>query len=187
MHTVTKSIGTSNVNILPFSLQTQQCNPFWKWKILLVIRKMFLYFIENIIICCCHGNQFITYLKCKYLLLMTSHNASVMRLWHNLEYENSLLPSSNKSFVHILVHFDKRIMKRLEYMGNTTVIWRHHYIIHRFKWSMNCHKELSYLDIVNKVFNPRTSKGEGQMNSPPPRIGFSDIKFEAFRQSKWNF
>ena len=39
------------------------------------------------------------------------------------------------------------------------------------------------------VFNPRTSKGGwgggGGVKWIP--IGFSDLKFEAFKQSKWNF
>ena len=32
------------------------------------------------------------------------------------------------------------------------------------------------------IFNPRTSKGEGGSNGPP--IGFSDLKFDALKQSK---
>ena len=63
------------------------------------------------------------------------------------------MTSSNKSvYVHILVHIDKCITKRLKYNGNITVLWRHNYIIHQFNWSINCHKELSYLHRVNDDF-----------------------------------
>ena len=111
-----------------------------------------LAFIGKLIICCCHGNQFITYQKCKCLLLGTSHIASVTWLWDNSDDENPSLPSSKESvYVHILVHVDKCITKRLKYTGNKTIIWRHQNVIHQFNWSKKCHKDLPYLYKVNKV------------------------------------
>ena len=74
----------------------------------------------------CHGNQCIAYLKCKHLLLMTSYIASVTWLWRNSDYGNSFLPFSNESaYVHILMHFDKCILKSLKHNSNITVIWRY--------------------------------------------------------------
>ena len=126
---------------------------------LLINRKINLYFIEKLIMCCFHGNQCIVNLKCKYLLLMT-YIASVTWLWRNSDYDNSFLSFSNDSvYVHILMHFDKCILKRFKYNSNITVIWRHHYVIinlvgvwtatknyHTFVGSM---KSLNYVSFVN--------------------------------------
>ena len=62
-YNVTVSIGTSNVHIYRFSPQIQQ---FWKSVILLIIRKIVLYFIGKLIIYSYNGNQFFAYHKCKY-------------------------------------------------------------------------------------------------------------------------
>ena len=74
---------------------------------LLIIQKTAFYFMEKIIMCCCHGYQFIAYHKCKKKL-MTSYIASVT--------------SSNESVnVHILMQFDKCFMKRLKHTCDITV------------------------------------------------------------------
>ena len=62
---------------------------------------------------------------------MTSHIAIVTWLL--------IVASSNeREYVHILVHINQYITKD----------WN----IHKLKWSMNCHKEISYLYWINNVF-----------------------------------
>ena len=55
------------------------------------------------------------------------------------------------------------------------------------RWKfVNKHQILNY-GLIFSQFYPRTSKGGGGGGSNGPPIGFSDLKFEAFKQSKWNF
>ena len=89
----------------------------------------------------------------RLLLLTASHIATVTWLWRNSDQIMKVhfcLPQMNWSvYVHILVYSGNT--NRLKYTGNITVIWRHHYVIQQFHWSINCHKELWYLYRVNKV------------------------------------
>ena len=48
-------------------------------------------------------------------------------------------------------------------------------------WRIHFHAEWSFVEIF---FNPRTSKGGGGGGLNGPSIGFSELKFEAFKQSK---
>ena len=60
---------------------------------------------------------------------------SVSWQWRDWDYDNSFLSFSNESvYVHMLMHFDKCILKRLKYISNITVTWRHHYLIHQFNF-----------------------------------------------------